>query len=136
MFKKYDVYWEVWKGERKHTKHLAFYFQSKRNRKGRIFHRAVAIGDFPRIDSTKQDYEKYLKNSEKLENTRKAKARLVPGGALVLERWVGRHVLCKLWDKLANLSFIDMHMISERCPFNYDKEPQHEDIVEPEDVFN
>ena len=137
MFKKYEFYWDVWKdGRKKSTKCLSFYVQTKRNRRGLIFHRAVAMGDIPRIDDSKQDYDQYLRNSKKLLLAEKATARNVPGGAIVMERWVGRHVLIKLWEKLAALPFVNMQMISERCPFSYDREPHHEDLIEPEDVFN
>ena len=133
MFKVYRIQWED--GKKRPSKLLKFYFHIKRTRKG-CYHRAIAVGDFPRIDGVNQDYDQYVKNSNKLEVARRAKATLVPGGAAVMEKWIGRHVLCKLWDRLAALPFVDMQMISERCPFSYDREPHHEDLIEPEDVFN
>ena len=64
----------------------------------------------------------------------RAKAVAIPGGKLCFERWQGKHVLCKLWEQLAKLPFTDMMAIGYN-PFDTDEEPEHEDIIEPEDVF-
>lgn len=131
MFKRYELRWPDSENTVAKT---TFYVHRKARRNGGFIHRAIAVGAIPRLDSSTPDYAQYQKNNDKLEKMRRAKAVAIPGGKLCLERWQGKHVLCKLWEQLAELPFTDMMAIGYN-PFDSDEEPDHDDLVEPEDVF-
>ena len=114
---------------------VMFYVHRKARRNGGFFHRAIAVGTIPRLDNITSDYAKYQRNTERLEKAMRANTKFVPGGQLVLECWQGKHVLCKLWEQLAALPFTDMQGIYSHNPFDTDEEPDHYDLVEPDDVF-
>ena len=44
--------------------------------------------------------------------------------------------LAKLWNRLAKLKFIDMGRISKTNPFEESEEPDHEDLCEPDELFD
>lgn len=132
MVKKYPM---LWKDAQGNEHDVDFYVQIRARPKGGFCHRAIVHGNLPRLDDMDKDFDKYTRNTEKLQVSRKAYAHTVPGGALVMEKWPGRHVLSKLWEKLSKLSFLDMHQIWVLNPFNYSVEPAHEDIVDVEELF-
>lgn len=131
MFKRYTFYWR--NGES--TEKATFYVHRKARRNGGFIHKAIAVGTIPRLDSSTPDYAQYQKNNDKLEKMRRAKAVSIPGGKLCFEPWQGKHVLCKLWEHLAKLPFTDMMAIGPN-PFDTQHEPEHEDLIEPEDLFD
>jgi len=132
MFKKYHLSWNDTKEE---DHDVDFYVQIRTRRKGGFSHRAIVVGDLPRIDSMKDNYARYNRHTKRMDRCRRAYAHTVPGGALVMEKWPGRHVLCKLWDKLSNLPFTDMQQIRQLNPFGTNYEPAHEDLVDAEELF-
>lgn len=127
MFKKYHIDYT----SRNHRRSIDFYVNFKRLRSGNQIHRAIAVGDIPRLDGTKADLARYDANGWKLEKARRMRTE----ARLGVERWAGQNCLCKLWRKLASMSFVDMCEISIQCPFASDQEPEHEDIVEADELF-
>ena len=52
------------------------------------------------------------------------------------EPWSGQTCLVKLWDQLGKLKFVDMQEASKVNPFSSDDEPEHEDLHDPEELFD
>jgi len=52
------------------------------------------------------------------------------------ECYSGQTCLAKLWDQLTKLKFIDMGLISKTNPFDESDEPTHEDLWEPDELFD
>lgn len=127
MFKKYVFTWKDCDAERS----VDFFVHSKGTRNG-FMHRACAVGPLPRLDDKLNDWSKYRENEDALFRRRVAK---VSYYNRAWECYSGQTCLAKLWDQLAKLKFIDMGRIREGNPFSEDKEPDHEDLREPDELF-
>ena len=128
MFKKYRFKWKDGDGER----YVDFYVHSKGTRSG-FMHRACAIGPLPRLDEKDADYSKYRANNDKEFASRVAKVSYLNR---TWEFWPGQDCLSALWAKLSKLKFIDMGRICEGNPFKAEKEPEHERLDEPDELFD
>lgn len=51
------------------------------------------------------------------------------------ESWPGQECLKDLWHKLSECKALRMERISRKNPFDSDKEPKHEDIWDPAELF-
>lgn len=128
MFKRYLIEWE----ENAERRSIVFFVHSKA-RRGGFLHRACVIGAMPRLDAMDNNWSEYRANEGKLFEKRIAK---VVYCNRTWERYSGQTCLAKLWDQLAKLKFIDMGRISKTNPFNEDDEPTHEDLWEPDELFD
>lgn len=109
-----------------------FFVNSKKTRSG-FMHRACVIGYLPRIDDMGTDYEKYRANENVLMGKRACKVSYI---GRTWECYSGQTCLSRLWDQLTKLKFIDMSRISKTNPFNENDEPTHEDLWEPDELFD
>lgn len=125
MFKMYRLEWDD------NESSVDFFVHSKSTRSG-FMHRACAIGLLPRLDDMGNSWSEYRLNDEKLSEKRVAKVSYVNR---TWESYSGQTALCKLWDQLAKLKFIDMGRISKTNPFKENDEPTHEDLLEPDELF-
>lgn len=132
MFKRYVFEWPDSNSTQAKT---TFYVHRKARRNGGFVHRAVVEGDIPRLDGSSPDFAQYQRNNEKLEKMSRATMKFIPGSRTFYEYWQGKWVLCKLWNQLADLPFTDMMAIGPN-PFDTQHEPEHEDLIEPEDLFD
>ena len=129
MFKKYKMEYMKDNGE---ISSVDFFVNSKKTRTG-FMHRACVIGFLPRLDEMETDYGKYRVNDDVLMGKRACKVSYI---GRTWECYSGQTCLAKLWDQLAKLKFIDMGKIREGNPFSDDKEPDHEDLREPDELFS
>lgn len=137
MFKKYRFNWETADGGKRS---LDFFVHSKARKSGGLMHRAVAIGAVPRLDEEDADWRAYKENEEKLFHKRFKKV-LYEGRTW--ECYPGQTCLSELWEQMAELKFTDMTRISKVNPFSEhggefrsQTEPEHEDLWEPEELFD
>ena len=128
MFKKYRF---VWNGKDGNKHSVDFLVHSKISRRGFV-HRACVLGQIPRIDDMDNDWSKYRENEDLLFGKRVTK---VSYCNRTWECYPGQTCLSNLWKKLAKLKFIDMGRICEVNPFSEDKEPDHENLMEPDELF-
>lgn len=126
MFKRYNMKWN----DGVDDVQVVFYVHSRRTRSG-FQHRACVIGRLPRLDEN-ADYRKYTRNSDKLTKGRIQKIGYVNR---TWEYWPGQTCLVRLWEKLCNLSFVDMGRVSLENPFLASDEPPCEHLDTPEDIF-
>lgn len=129
MFKKYKMEYMKDDGE---ISSVDFFVNSKGTRMG-FMHRACVIGYLPRMDDMGTDYGKYRANENVLMGKRACKVSYI---GRTWECYSGQTCLAKLWDQLAKLKFIDMGRISKTNPFNESDEPTHEDLWEPDELFD
>lgn len=118
MFKRYEV------GP------LSFYAHIE-SRGDTCISRACVTGDIPRIDEHCA-IGRYHKHTAKLEKKKTAKIsfkRIAP------EPWPGAIVLRKLWEQISDLSFTNMGSICPLNPFNSWEEPEHEVLIDSEEIF-
>jgi len=127
MFKKYRFEWEEEDGKRS----IDFFVHSKKTRNG-FLHRACALGPVPRLDETSNDWASYRANDEKLVAKRVAK---VPYCNRTWESYGGQTCLSRIWSQLSKLKFTDMARICKSNPFDGPEEPEHEDLWEPDELF-
>lgn len=127
MFKKYRFNWKDGESE----KSVDFFVHSKSSRSG-FMHRACVVGPLPRLDDMGKDWSQYRENEDILFGKRVAK---VSYCNRTWESWPGQQCLSKLWERLCKLKFVDMGRIHEGDPFSEDKEPDHEDLREPDELF-
>ena len=127
MFKKYRFNWKDGESE----KSVDFFVHSKGTRSG-FMHRACVIGPLPRLDETSNDWCKYRENEDVLFKKRVAKCSYCNR---TWECWPGQQCLSRLWEMLCKLKFVDMGRIHEGDPFSDDKEPDHENLMEPDELF-
>lgn len=128
MFKKYKIEWEEDDG--RHS--VDFFVNSKSTRSG-FLHRACVIGCLPRLDSNGNDWSEYRINDQKLMENRVAQVRYTNR---TWESYSGQTCLSKLWNRLSKLKFLDMGRASRENPFEDSNEPPHEDLWEPDELFN
>ena len=128
MFKKYSMKWSDVSGCEHKTD---FYVNSKNTRNG-FMHRACVVGPLPRLDDMGKDWSQYRENENVLFGKRVTK---VSYCNRTWESWPGKQCLSKLWERLCKLKFVDMGRIHEGDPFSDDKEPDHEDLREPDELF-
>lgn len=127
MFKKYTFEWEEDNG-----RHSIDFFVNSKERRGGFLHRACVIGIPPRLDAMDDNWTVYRANDDKLFVKRSAK---IPYENRTWESWSGQECLARLWDQLAKLKFLDMGRISKENPFRSNNEPPHEDLWEPDVLF-
>lgn len=125
MFKKY-----VFNYGEGHS--VDFFVHSKGTRNG-FMHRACVIGVLPRLDDMGKDWSQYRDNEDKLFGKRVVK---VGYANRTWESWDGQSCLQKLWAQLDELKFVDMSQIAKVCPFDSSEEPAHEDLFEPDELFD
>lgn len=128
MFKRYRLEWDEDEGRRS----IDFFVNSKARRNG-FLHRACVIGTLPRLDAMDNNWSEYRANDDKLFENRIAK---VLYSNRTWECYSGQTCLAKLWNKLTKLKFIDMSRISKTNPFEESDEPTHEDLWEPDNLFD
>ena len=129
MFKKYRMEYDTKDGDKTA---VDFFVNSKGARNG-FMHRACVIGHLPRLDDSDTNWSDYRANDKKLFEKRIAK---VSYCNRTWECYSGQTCLAKLWDQLTKLKFIDMSRISKTNPFNENDEPTHEDLWEPDELFD
>lgn len=129
MFKKYRMEYDAKDGNKTS---VDFFVNSKGARNG-FMHRACVIGHLPRLDDSDTNWSDYRANDEKLFEKRIAK---VSYCNRTWECYSGQTCLAKLWDQLMKLKFIDMSRISKTNPFKENDEPTHEDLWEPDELFD
>lgn len=129
MFKRYDFRYVP--QFRPGIEELNFWVYCQRSRKGFVW-RATVRGHLPRLDDIDKSYDKYARNSERLEKARTVKEK---SGQFIVG-WGGRQVLSKLWERLAKLPFVDMGAIVTGNPFDVDDEPRNVEFIIPEQIFN
>ena len=127
MFKKYVFTWKDVDRERS----VDFFVHSKGTRNG-FMHRACVVGPLPRLDEMWKDWSQCRENEDVLFGRRVMK---VSYCNRTWESWPGQNCLVNLWNRLCKLKFLDMGRIREGNPFSDDKEPDHEDLVEPDELF-
>ena len=128
MFKRYRLEWDDGEG-----RHSIDFFVNSKARRGGFVHRACMLGVPPRLDAMDNNWSEYRANEGKLFEKRIAK---VVYCNRTWECYSGQTCLAKLWDQLAKLKFIDMGRISKTNPFKEDDEPAHEDLWEPDELFD
>ena len=129
MFKKYRM---TWKKENEEESYVDFFVNSKKTRNG-FMHRACVIGPLPRLDDMGTNYTEYRLNEDVLLRKRFHKVSYV---GRTWEAYSGQTCLSGLWTQISKLKFVDMSRISDNNPFSLDYEPEHEDLWEPEDLFD
>jgi len=129
MFKRYRMTWGE-DGEPDHS--IDFFVNSKAKRNG-FLHRACVIGLLPRLDSSATNWGEYQKNDDILFSKRMAK---VAYCNRTWEAYGGQMCLLRLWEQLDGLKFLDMSLISKTNPFGGSDEPEHEDLWEPDELFD
>ena len=95
--------------------------------------RACVWGRVPRNDVHEDDYDVFRKHTARLERCRRIRRKT--DKLKKWEAWAGQDCLAALWDKLAALPFTDMRSISQGNPFKGDGEPVHDDLPDPEEIF-
>ena len=128
MFKKYRF---GWKDKDGYEMSVDFFVHSKGTRRG-FMHRACVVGTLPRLDDMMNDWSQYRKNEDVLHGNRVTK---VSYCNRTWESYPGQQCLSRLWEMLCKLTFVDMGRIHEGNPFCEDKEPDHEDLMEPDELF-
>lgn len=128
MFKRYKMTW----GEKDGKGGSCDFFVNSKGTRGGFMHRACVIGPLPRLDESDTDWSEYRENEGKLFKKRIAKLSYCNR---TWEGWSGQTCLAKLWDQLTKLKFIDMGRISKTNPFKEGGEPTHEDLWEPDELF-
>lgn len=128
MFKRYSF---KYKGRDKRAHCVEFYLKTKMSCVG-VSHSAIVIGELPRLDDCCDSYLKYMSGTFELNKKRKFKMR-----ARDFEPWPGQRCLGELWNRLASMKFVDMGRVSASGnPFSGQNEPECEDLVDPDDIFN
>lgn len=124
MFKKYKVrVRRILPGAyEKNTYTVDFYVHSRSTRSG-FRHEACVIGPRP----LKREIVNVAKED------RRTKVNYLNR---TWESWEGQSVLSRLWAKLEKNPEIDMTRFPKRNPFESDKEPRHESLWTPEELFN
>ena len=130
MYKKYRIEFTRNDGSKSKSS-LDFYVHSKGTRSG-FMHRACVIGEIPRLDDKEDDWDKRRRNDDVLRKKRMAKCYYLNR---TWEYWSGQCCLQALWDQLDKLKFTDMSTVCAENPFAVQNEPQHEELVDPEDLF-
>ena len=128
MFKKYRFWWNSGDGN-DHS--LDFFVHSRKTRNG-FMHEACFLGTPPRLDGIDARYGDYNDNEDKLFKARYTKVSFCNR---TWESWPGQDCLKRLWKKLESLKFVDMSEVCKENPFESDKEPAHDDLWEPEDLY-
>ena len=126
MFKLYTFRWQ---NRAELPERLQIFLHCQTRPKGGFRYRAKMIGEVPRLDDISASFAKYSRNSKRL-----ASAACIRRPS-TFEPWPGQSILRELWERVANLSFVDMGQISLSNPFTNNTEPEHEDLLDPEDVF-
>lgn len=128
MFKEYKLAWKDSKGS-DHS--IDFFVHSRKTRNG-FLHEACFLGTPPRLDGIDARYGDYHDNEDKLFKARYTKVSFCNR---TWESWPGQDCLKRAWGKLEKLKFLDMSEVYKGNPFGDDKEPEHEDLWEPDDLF-
>lgn len=125
MFKQYRIKYED-------GVTLDFFVHSKGTRNG-FMHRACVLGSVPRIDDMNTNWSEYQANDRKLIEKRCCKVSYLNR---TWESYGGQTCLVKLWEQLEKLKFVDMQRAAKVNPFKSNDEPEHEDLWDPEELFD
>lgn len=123
MFKKYEIKVKSTHPEvdRRKSYKVEFYVHSRSTRNG-FRHEACVIGPLP----LKRDVFDVPRED------RRTKVNYLNR---TWESWDGQSVLLRLWTKLEKNPEIDMTRFPKRNPFESDREPKHESLWAPEELF-
>ena len=124
MFKKYEIkvkstHPEVDRGK---SYKVEFYVRSKPTRNG-FCHEAIVIGPLPVLEGHQALFDRSERMARKSYLNR------------TWESWSGQSVLQMLWNKLLKLDWVDASRLPKKNPFDSDKEPKHESLWDPEELF-
>lgn len=122
MFKRYPI---VLGGD---AGRLMFYVHSRpRGCGGGFIHEAVCLGVLPHTEGV--NYDTFFQTDHKIRYHR------VGYENRTWESWGGQSCLSQLWDKIVRTKGIDSSKFPGN-PFSSDNEPEHENLVDPRDIFD
>ena len=124
MFKKYKVKVKSQNPEidRRKGYDVEFYVRSKSTRNG-FCHEAIVIGPLPVLAGHQDPYDRSELMARKSYLNR------------TWEPWSGQSVLQMLWNKVLKLGWVDVSRLPEKNPFDAGKEPKHESLWDPDELF-
>ena len=124
MFKKYKVKVRSRHPETDRRKgyNVEFYVRSKSTRNG-FCHEAIVIGPLPVLAGQQDPYDRSELMARKSYLNR------------TWEPWSGQSVLRMLWNKVLKLGWVDVSRLPEKNPFDAGKEPKHESLWDPDELF-
>ena len=124
MFKKYKVKVKSQNPEidRRKGYDVEFYVRSKSTRNG-FCHEAIVIGPLPVLAGHQDPYDRSELMARKSYLNR------------TWEPWSGQSVLQMLWNKVLKLGWVDVSCLPEKNPFDAGKEPKHESLWDPDELF-
>lgn len=107
---------------------VEFFVYSKSTRNG-FCHLAAIIGPLP------TEADKLLMDLMPIEDMHRLRRWKTSYWNRTWESLPGQECLKGLWCKLSKCKHLRMERISKKNPFDSDKEPKHEDIWDPEELF-
>lgn len=124
MFKKYKIKVRSQHPETDRRKgyNVEFYVRSKPTRNG-FCHEAIVIGPLPVLAGHQDPYDRSELMARKSYLNR------------TWESWSGQSVLQMLWNKVLKLGWVDVSRLPEKNPFDAGKEPKHEPLWDPDELF-
>ena len=124
MFKKYEIKVKSARPEvdRRKSCKVEFYVRSKPTRNG-FCHEAIVIGPLPVLAGHQDPYDRSELMARKSYLNR------------TWEPWSGQSVLQMLWNKVLKLGWVDVSCLPEKNPFDAGKEPKHESLWDPDELF-
>ena len=124
MFKKYKVKVRPQHPETDRRKgyNVEFCVRSKPTRNG-FCHEAIVIGPLPVLAGHQDPYDRSELMARKSYPNR------------TWEPWSGQRVLQMLWNKVLKLGWVDVSCLPEKNPFDAGKEPKHESLWDPDELF-
>lgn len=124
MFKKYKIRVKSTRPEVDRGKgyEVEFYVRSRPTRNG-FCHEAVVIGPLPVKDGHMYACDRSERRAKKFYLNR------------TWESWSGQSVLQALWNKVLKLDWVDVSCLPKRNPFDSGKEPKHESLWDPDELF-
>lgn len=124
MFKKYEIKVKSTHPEvdRRKSYKVEFYVRSKSTRNG-FCHEAIVIGPLPTLEGRQAPYDRSERMARKSYLNR------------TWESWSGQSVLQMLWNKILTLDWVDVSCLPKKSPFGSVKEPKHESLWDPDELF-
>ena len=124
MFKKYKVKVRSQHPETDRRKgyNVEVCVRSKSTRNG-FCHEAIVIGPLPVLAGHQDPCDRSELMARKSYRNR------------TWESWGGQSVLQMLWNKVLKLGWVDASRLPEKNPFDFDKEPKHEPLWDPDELF-
>ena len=108
--------------DRRKGYNVEFYVRSKPTRNG-VCHEAIVIGPLPVLAGHQDPYDRSELMARKSYLNR------------TWEPWSGQSVLRMLWNKVLKLGWVDVSCLPEKNPFDAGKEPKHESLWDPDELF-